>query len=124
TVSDVHIDLFRDPRGRRYVLRLRSDGSARVTIPRGGSIAEARRFVGRQKMWLERQLQRLLSRPVLPREWILGSDVLFRGERLKLERANGENGTVRLGTERVGLSGFSTDLRPAIERHLWRLASK
>jgi predicted metal-dependent hydrolase len=125
SVSDVPIELVRHPRARRYVLRLRADGSARVTIPRGGSVAEARRFVGRQKIWLERQLQRLLARPVLPREWGFGSNILFRGERLKLEPiANGKNGMVRFGTQQLGLSGSPTDLRPAIERYLWRLAAK
>ena len=31
-----------NPRARRYLLRLRPDGTARVTIPRGGSQAAAR----------------------------------------------------------------------------------
>ena len=48
--------LVRNPQAQRYVLRLRPDGSARVTIPRGGSAAEARRFAERNKDWLEREL--------------------------------------------------------------------
>ena len=41
-------------RARRYLLRLRSDGTARVTIPRNGSIRAARDFVTRNVGWLER----------------------------------------------------------------------
>ncbi|HEU0038682.1 MAG TPA: hypothetical protein VFR76_05360, partial [Verrucomicrobiae bacterium] len=48
----IPVILIRNPRARRYVLRLRPDGSARVTIPRGGSAAEARRFAERNKDWL------------------------------------------------------------------------
>ena len=49
--------LVRNPRARRYLLRLRPDGTARVTIPRGGSQAEARAFVERNRGWLEKQIQ-------------------------------------------------------------------
>jgi predicted metal-dependent hydrolase len=42
----------RNPRARRYILRLLPDGSARVTIPRGGSATEARKFAERSKDWL------------------------------------------------------------------------
>ena len=34
--------MVRNPRARRYLLRLRADGTARVTIPRGGSLTAAR----------------------------------------------------------------------------------
>ena len=40
-------------RARRYVLRLCPDGAARVTIPRGGSVAAGRRFAERNLAWLE-----------------------------------------------------------------------
>jgi predicted metal-dependent hydrolase len=49
----------RHPRARRYVLRVRPDGSVRVTIPRGGSRREAERFAGRQQAWIARQLRRM-----------------------------------------------------------------
>ena len=51
--------LVRHPRARRYLLRLRSDGAARVTIPRGGSLAEGKRFAARNLAWMEEQLRRL-----------------------------------------------------------------
>jgi predicted metal-dependent hydrolase len=40
-------------RARRYILRLRPDGTARVTVPRGGALAEAKRFAERNVAWLE-----------------------------------------------------------------------
>jgi predicted metal-dependent hydrolase len=116
--------LIRNPRARRYVLRLRPDGSARVTVPRGGSATEARRFAERSKEWFERQLQRLDTRPNRPKEWSVGTEILFRGEPVKLEAGvNGESDMIRFGSEIVKAADPAADLRPVIERHLWRLAA-
>ncbi len=121
----VPIDLIRNPRARRYVLRVRPDGSARVTIPRGGSYAEARQFAERSTQWLERQLQRLTAKPIRPKEWLIGTEILFRGELVKVEAGgNGETGLIRFSTEFLKVHDPATDLRPAIECHLWRLAAK
>jgi hypothetical protein len=116
--------LVRNRRARRYVLRLRPDGAARVTIPRGGSATDARRFAERNKEWLERQLQRMAARPSRPKEWWIGTEILFRGEPVKLEAGvNGESGMIRFGSEVVKATNPAADLRPTIERHLWRLAA-
>jgi predicted metal-dependent hydrolase len=118
------VTLVRNRRARRYVLRLRPDGAARVTIPRGGSATEARRFAERNKEWLERQLQRMAARPSRPKEWWIGTEILFRGEPVKLEAGvNGESGMIRFGSEVVKATNPAADLRPTIERHLWRLAA-
>ena len=120
----IPITLIRNPRARRYVLRLRPDGSARVTIPRSGSVAEAHRFAERNREWLERQWQRLAARPSRSRQWLIGTEILFRGELVKIEDdVNAESGIVRFGGEAVQLKSDATDLRPPIERHLWRLAA-
>lgn len=55
------IHFVRMRRARRYVLRLRPDGDLRVTIPRGGSQAEARRFADRHMAWAEGQRARVLE---------------------------------------------------------------
>ena len=83
----VRICFVRHRRARRYVLRLRPDGSARVTVPRGGSVAEARRFATKHSSWLERQLLRQASTPRAPQTWHAGSEILFRGEPVRLETA-------------------------------------
>src|SRR5438552_10807270 len=91
----VRFDFVRHRRARRYVLRLRPDGSARVTIPRGGSSAEASRFVHKNIPWLQRQLLRQAVQPTRSRGWPLGTKILFRGEPLLLEPApNGEPGLI------------------------------
>jgi predicted metal-dependent hydrolase len=48
----------RHRRARRYVVRVREDGSVRVTIPRGGSKREAA-VADAQRPWIERQRVRL-----------------------------------------------------------------
>jgi predicted metal-dependent hydrolase len=114
----------RNLRARRYVLRLRPDGAARVTVPRGGSLAEARRFAERNTSWLERQLLRQALRPRRPETWSAGTEILFRGEPVRLEPGlNGQAGWVRFGGESVPVANLTGDLRPAVERHLWRLAA-
>jgi predicted metal-dependent hydrolase len=117
--------LVRNPRARRYVLRLRPDGSARVTIPRGGSAEEARQFAERSAGWLERELQRLPSCLSRPKPWLIGTEILFRGELVKIEAGvNGERGLIRLANEVFKVADPAADLRPVIERHLWKLAAK
>jgi predicted metal-dependent hydrolase len=114
----------RNPRARRYILRLDRSGQARVTIPRGGSAAEARRFTEDNKKWLERQLRQLANAPKHSAEWLVGSEFLFRGETVRIEAVQDTAGdSIRFGPECVKVKDVSGDLRPAIERHLWKLAT-
>jgi len=46
---------------RRYIMRVRPDGALRVTIPRGGSRAEAERFAARHRDWALRQRSKVLA---------------------------------------------------------------
>ena len=115
----VPLVFVRNPRARRYVLRLRADGSARVTIPRGGSATEAGRFLARNLGWLERQLQRRAARPLRPKEWSIGTEILLRGEPVMIEAGiNGESGMIRVGSETIRVPDHAADLRRAIESHL------
>jgi predicted metal-dependent hydrolase len=61
-------EYFRHPRARRYVVRVRADGTVRVTIPRGGSKREAMAFAEQQRGWIDRQLSRLAVERTRPRE--------------------------------------------------------
>lgn len=106
------------PRARRYLLRLRPDGVARVTVPRRGSISAARDFVARNIGWLEQQFQRLADQPKAPAAWGLGTEILFRGE---LVRIAAEDGKIRFGTELIKCADLAADLRPAIQKHLRKL---
>src|SRR5580765_4355649 len=64
----------RHPRARRYVVSVREDGGVRVTLPRWGSLREARAFAGRLDTWIEKQRRRLeqdrASRPQAAPEYL------------------------------------------------------
>jgi len=81
--------LVRHPRARRYVLRLTSDGTPRVTIPRWGSKREALAFLDSQRDWVARerlrQAERAQARPT--REWFDGRAILLDGREVVLRRA-------------------------------------
>src|SRR5512140_1979863 len=58
----------RHPRARRYVVSVREDGGVRVTLPRWGSMREAREFFGRLDGWIQKQRRRLeADRRAVPR---------------------------------------------------------
>lgn len=58
----------RHPRARRYVVSVREDGRVRVTLPRWGSMREAREFFGRLDDWIDKQRRRLeADRRAVPR---------------------------------------------------------
>jgi predicted metal-dependent hydrolase len=115
--------LVRNLRSRRYIIRLRPDGSVRVTIPRGGSTTEARMFVERNRQWLERQLHALSMQMQKPSKWSIGTEILFRGELVKIEAdTNGQGALLRLGSDTVKLHSLDSNLRLAVEKHLRRLA--
>ena len=76
----IPLAVIRNHRARRYLLRLRPDGSARLTIPNRGSAVEGRRFAERNTEWLARQLAKLQANPVKPKQWLIGTEILFRGE--------------------------------------------
>ena len=117
--------LLRHPRARRYILRLTPDGTARVTIPRGGSAAEARQFAERHLGWIERQWQKRAAEAARPRTWTAGGTVLFRGERFVLTTSgDGTAGRVAFADQMVPVVNTGGDLRPAIEAHLWQLAAR
>jgi len=60
----------RHPRARRYVVSIREDGVVRVTLPRWGSLREARAFAERLDQWIDRQRRKIeadrLARPPVP----------------------------------------------------------
>ncbi len=67
--SDDPVEFVRLRRARRYILRVRPDGTVRVTIPRGGSRAEAVAFMGRHLAWVAKERERVREqRASLPPE--------------------------------------------------------
>lgn len=110
------------PRARRYLLRLRADGTVRVTIPRCGTVTAAWDFASRNIGWLEQQFQRLATQPQSPVAWHPGTELLFRGEQVRIELES--PGAIRFGTERVKVAAVAADLRPAVQKHLRQLAAQ
>jgi predicted metal-dependent hydrolase len=118
----VPIHVFRNPRARRYLLRLSSDFSVRLTVPRGGSPGEAYAFLHRNLAWLERSAERLLRRPVLPKQWAPGTQIHWRGELVTVEESK-KTRILRFAEQTVLLKE-GEELRAAIEDHIWRLAAQ
>lgn len=74
----------RHPRARRYVVRVRSDGTVRVTIPRWGSQREAKVFAEGERAWIDSQLARVAAEQAGGREAISPNDM--RGLRARAAR--------------------------------------
>jgi predicted metal-dependent hydrolase len=121
--NSVPLQLVRNPRARRYIMRVRADRIARVTIPRGGSVQEALSFVERNRHWLETQLSRPPPAPLVASSWKPGSQIMFRGELTLLEADPIHAKNIRFGTQSLVVTDPSADLRPAVEAHLRRLAT-
>ncbi len=123
---EIPVAVVRSRRASRYVLRLRADGLARLTIPRNGSAREAWEFARRHGTWLERQLQHFASRPIRAKEWRIGTEILFRGELVKINHqpdpADSSDPRVQVGDQLIPVPDIAPDLRPAIESHLQEMA--
>ncbi len=119
----LRLHLCRNPRARRYILRLLFPGAARVTVPRGGSFAAALEFARAQVMWLEKQVSHAARRPRPRDEWILGSEIYWRGKPVRLEcSSNGDANTVCLADQRIQVRDSGADLRPEVQAYLRTLA--
>ena len=118
--KSVPLLFVRHPRARRYVLRLRPDGTARVTVPRGGSDATALEFAEKNADWLRQQLQRVAARPAGKTAWPVGAEIFYRGEMVTI--AESEHG-ISFADQTLRAPQFHTDCRPAIEEHLRHLAT-
>lgn len=111
------IEFVRVRRARRYILRVRPDGSLRVTLPWRGSRREAQRFVEKQSRWIERQRVRVGSSHASS-IWAHGGQILLRGDAVTIaveERPRGW--VVTYGDRRVTASG-PDGVRAAIESDL------
>ena len=116
------VHFIRMRRARKYILRVRPDGSLRVTIPRGGSRRDAEAFLEKHRAWAERERHRVAVQHA-PAEWQAGHTILFAGEPARLEPARDASGSfLTLGGERVTVPADAGDLRPAAELALRRIA--
>lgn len=115
------IEFVRVPRARRYILRVRPDGTLRVTVPRGGSRREAEHFVRRHEKWIARERSRVCVESAAP-VWQDGSTLLLGGEPVRISvESRGGSWCVAYG-DRSFLVRDLADVRAAIERDLREVA--
>lgn len=120
----VSIDLIRNLRARRYILRVTRNGVVRVTIPRGGSATYALEFARKQSGWIQKQLLQR-AKQSQNQVWMEGTEILFRGKTVRLITETVEEvKTVRFADHVLTVSSAMADLRPAVEAYLWSLAEK
>jgi predicted metal-dependent hydrolase len=118
------VEFVRMPRARRYILRVRPDGTLRVTVPRGGSRREAEQFVRRHEKWVarERSRVRVESSSSGGPAWHVGSTILLRGEPVRITTEAGDTSWRVAYGDRAVLVADLEDIRPAIEHDLRQLA--
>jgi|KBSSwiStaDraftv2_1062776.scaffolds.fasta_scaffold470718_1 predicted metal-dependent hydrolase len=121
----------RHPRAKRYRLFVDGSGQARVTLPRRGSMREARKFVAAHEPWLVNQLRRHGARRA-DQQWGPDTQILWRGQTVRLnwqQPKDTVNGWIILGEQHrieapASLREAGADWRPMIERHLLLLAAR
>lgn len=118
--TPVPLRFVRHPRARRYVLRVASDGTAVVTMPRRGSKRDAWRFVEAHLAWIARERAALAEAAAQTPRLGIGETVLVDGQALTIEAAN-EPDTLRVGERRVALHE-TRDVDTSVWRWLRRRA--
>lgn len=109
----IPVEYRKRPNARRYILRMNAAGNGGcVTIPRGGSLAEARSFARRNARWLERRLQQRREAEKNSGE---RGKILFRGEEIDAHTS--------IPSLLFSPSGTEID-ETHLKQILWRLAQK
>jgi hypothetical protein len=94
----------------------------RATVPRVGSIQEARAFAEQNLDWIAKQLQKQQENPLHPTTWQQGTTLLYRGAEVQLiVNPNPAGPIVQFADQTLSVSDVA-DLRPAVERHLGKQA--
>lgn len=117
----ITVHVVHRPRARRYLLGMRPDGAARLVIPRRGSEAEGLRFLERSGPWLLKRVAHWRSKSEERQPWRDGTRFLFRGEEVTLLV---EQGVMRFGDEAVVSRAEVPDCRPAVMKHMRKLAER
>ena len=118
------VEFVRVRRARKYILRVRPDGTLRVTIPRGGSQRAAEAFVADHRRWVDEERVRVASR-YAPVEWYAGETVPLRGvaTTITIEQKAHRRCVFFAGT-RVRIAAETVNLRPAVETALRQVAAR
>jgi predicted metal-dependent hydrolase len=114
------IEFVRVRRARRYILRVRQDGTLRVTVPRGGSRREAEQFVRKHEIWIARERTRV--RVESPAEWADGTTILVGGQSVRITVESQRRGWRVLYGDRSVAVRDPGDVRRAVEADLREVA--
>lgn len=120
-VPQERIEFVRVRRARGYILRVRPDGSLRVTIPRSGSRAEAVAVLARQVVWIEGERARVRHEQASGR-WTHGSSIQFDGTAVPIEITPSSAGSLAQYGGRSVRVKDPNDVRADTERDLRHLA--
>ena len=115
---DVPVNVTRHRLARRYVVRVAENGSLRLTVPRGASIAGGFAFAERQSDWITRELERQRIRRA---PWVTGTRAWFRGEQVAITVNRRE---AFVGPEIVALDSPLSEVREVIEARFRSLAER
>ena len=114
----LRIDYRKRRNARRYILRVNSSGDGGcVTIPRGGSRAEARSFAQRNLSWLEEALRRGRVRAQTAAD---DGHILFRGEKVPIAQISADEAS--LGGHAMRLKPGAGSFRARLQSSLWAMA--
>lgn len=113
------VEFVRVRLARRYILRVRPDGTLRITVPRGGSRAEGLRFAEQQRRWIERERARVRAEHT-PATWGDGTRILLDGVECVL-RVAADGTSVSYGSRSAPIAR-GADVRSAVESDLKALA--
>lgn len=118
----VPVQFVRNRRAKHYILRVRDDGSVRLTVPAFGSKREALSFANTRLDWIEKQLNKPARTDAL-REWTDGTEILFRGVSTRIAvTVEGSRTRVVLSDHSFSIRGETPCVRHATQRFLWELA--
>ena len=122
---DITVQIVFRARARRYLLGLRSDGAARLVIPRRGSEAEGMRFLERSEAWLLKRVAQWRSQSRARQPWVDGANFLFRGQETRLQVESGEGGLrLRFADQTLSVPHALPDYREVVLNHLRRMAER
>jgi predicted metal-dependent hydrolase len=112
---NIPLEFVRHPRARRYVIRVRPDGTVRVTMPRWGSKREAEIFAHQQQGWIERQRRRIADRGPSPPPTHSAEEVVMLRARARKELPE--------ALQRLAAAHGLTISRVSVRNQRWRWGS-
>ena len=100
------LDIIRNKRAKKYIIRLLPELVLRVTIPRGGSKREALRFVSENIRWIEKQFHsQRLHDALVPKEGL--SNLIFhQGRKVPIEPTPNDPESVIFAGVHVPIQSF------------------